>query len=332
MSRETMPRISVVIPTYNRAAYLAGAIESALGQDCGDTEILVVDDGSRDASREVVAPYADSGRVRYVWQENAGVSAARNRGIREARGEFVAFLDSDDAWLPGHLRRLSRALVAHHEARIAFSNFVFTGYGDVQEFSNAFGASVHRLLSGSFARAADGVWVSRAGLLAGLLDIGFPFRIQGSMVYRGFLLEHDLWFDEAMSFTEEAQFVVEAACHTPILFVEEPGVAISRHGDNTDESYGPKITRSYERRIRRLKELFPGGLSREERRALKGLLLRMQTHIMNDRTRGRQLPARIREAARLLIEVPSYASLKAVAKMLVRRRTRRPAGAQLERA
>jgi glycosyltransferase involved in cell wall biosynthesis len=99
------PVVSVVIPTYNRANILPRALESALAQTYDHLEVLVVDDGSTDNTAELVAQYAElDNRVRYLRQpQNAGVSAARNRGLREARGDFVAFLDSDDEWFPAKL-------------------------------------------------------------------------------------------------------------------------------------------------------------------------------------------------------------------------------------
>lgn len=96
--------VSVVIPTYNRAYCLPRAIESALAQQHEPIEILVVDDGSTDETRALVQRlYGDDARVRYVYQSNRGVAAARNEGLRRCRGNLVAFLDSDDRWLPGKL-------------------------------------------------------------------------------------------------------------------------------------------------------------------------------------------------------------------------------------
>lgn len=88
--------VSVVIPNYNCCAFLPAALESVLAQTYPDVEVLVVDDGSTDESLRVLEPYA--GRVRVLRQPNQGVSAARNHGIRESRGELIAFLDADDLW------------------------------------------------------------------------------------------------------------------------------------------------------------------------------------------------------------------------------------------
>lgn len=99
------PTVSVVIPTYNRAHVLGRAIESVLSQDYEDFEALVVDDASSDNTSEMVAQFEDP-RLKYLRHEtNRGASAARNTGIEASRGRFVAFLDSDDEWLPENLRR-----------------------------------------------------------------------------------------------------------------------------------------------------------------------------------------------------------------------------------
>jgi glycosyltransferase involved in cell wall biosynthesis len=95
------PAVSVVIPAYNAAWCVAKAVESVLVQQGCDFELVVVDDGSTDDTAAVLAHYGDA--VRVVRQRNQGLSAARNAGLRAARGEFVAFLDADDWWLPGKL-------------------------------------------------------------------------------------------------------------------------------------------------------------------------------------------------------------------------------------
>lgn len=100
--RETVDhRVSVIVPTYNRADLVGRAVLSVLNQTFPAHEIIVIDDGSHDETRAVLAPFGD--RIRYIYQANQGVSAARNRGIREATGNLIAFLDSDDTWEPWKL-------------------------------------------------------------------------------------------------------------------------------------------------------------------------------------------------------------------------------------
>ena len=105
------PFFSIVIPAYNRADKIGRTLASCLAQTEADFEIVVVDDGSRDATRAAVEAVGDA-RIRYIWQENAGASAARNRGAHEARGGYLAFLDSDDEFLIGKLAAFRAAIEA----------------------------------------------------------------------------------------------------------------------------------------------------------------------------------------------------------------------------
>lgn len=105
------PRSSVVMPTHDRQDLLHRSIGSVRSQTFGNWELIVVDDGSRDDTRRIVSKMGDP-RIAYVWQENSGVSAARNHGISLARGEYIAFLDDDDEYLPEHLAVLDRELSA----------------------------------------------------------------------------------------------------------------------------------------------------------------------------------------------------------------------------
>jgi glycosyltransferase involved in cell wall biosynthesis len=99
----TTPRVSVIIPTFNSAALVVEAIESVLAQSYPAFEVIVVDDGSVDNTRSRLAEFKHP--VRYVRKENGGVSSARNRGLEEASGDLIAFLDADDVWHPDKLRR-----------------------------------------------------------------------------------------------------------------------------------------------------------------------------------------------------------------------------------
>ena len=100
-----MPKVSVIIPTYNRAEFLRSAIESALSQTFKDLEVVVADDKSTDHTREVVESFKDR-RIKYILNEGKkGPSATRNTAILASEGEYIAFLDDDDEWLPDKLQR-----------------------------------------------------------------------------------------------------------------------------------------------------------------------------------------------------------------------------------
>jgi glycosyltransferase involved in cell wall biosynthesis len=107
------PSVSVIIPTYNSGHLVTEAVDSVLAQTAVPAEIIVVDDGSRDDTRALLAPYGD--RIRYVFQENQGVSAARNNGLRRASCELVAFLDADDVWHPRKIEFQTRVLAMRPE-------------------------------------------------------------------------------------------------------------------------------------------------------------------------------------------------------------------------
>lgn len=107
------PLVSAIIPTYNYGHFVTAAVDSALAQTYADIEILVVDDGSTDDTRRRLAPYES--QIRYIHQPNAGLPAARNTGIRLARGELLAFLDADDLWHPQKTAIQVAYLAAHPE-------------------------------------------------------------------------------------------------------------------------------------------------------------------------------------------------------------------------
>jgi hypothetical protein len=118
--------VSTVIPTYNRAHFVRRAVESALSQSRPGDEVIVVDDGSTDNTAEVLAPYGD--RIKYVRTANGGGGAARNVGVRHATRDLVAFLDSDDEWMPGKLELARRWLDARSDVLFVFSDFAITDH------------------------------------------------------------------------------------------------------------------------------------------------------------------------------------------------------------
>lgn len=115
-----MPRVSVIIPVYNGAATVAGAIESVLAQTFTDFEIIAIDNGSIDSSRELLSRYA--GRVKILEEPKRGPSAARNTGVRASSGEYLAFLDADDWWLPAMLERTVQTLDRDPDCALVYTN------------------------------------------------------------------------------------------------------------------------------------------------------------------------------------------------------------------
>lgn len=120
MDRYNDDLVSVIIPTYNRAQKCKGAVESVLSQSHDNVEVIVVDDGSCDNTRDIIKSSNDN--VVYIYQDNAGVSAARNTGLRRARGEYIAFLDSDDRWLPWKLEAELSILHAFPDAGMVWTD------------------------------------------------------------------------------------------------------------------------------------------------------------------------------------------------------------------
>lgn len=122
---EKSPRVSVIVPCYNGERFIGAAIESVLGQTYTDFEIIVVDDGSADGSADVVGGYLDDGRVKLVRHEaNQGIPAARNTGVRNSSGEYLAFLDQDDCWVPEKLVSQVEIMDARPEVGMVFSDMM----------------------------------------------------------------------------------------------------------------------------------------------------------------------------------------------------------------
>ena len=115
-----MPTVSVIIPTYNRSKLVKEAIESVIGQDYTNFEILIIDDGSIDDTRSVIEQIPDR-RVKYFYKDNGGQRSAQNFGITKAQGDFVAFLDSDDLCPKNHLAPMINSLIDNLEYSVAYS-------------------------------------------------------------------------------------------------------------------------------------------------------------------------------------------------------------------
>lgn len=195
-------KVSAVITTYNSAHFVVAAIESVLAQTRAPDEILVIDDGSTDDTAQVVARYAARG-VRYLYQENGGPSAARNRGLRESGGELVAFLDADDLWLPEKLERQLAHLAARPElGLVSCDRWVWKvekGWRYQERFGPRRGADARReVMVRNIVGNPSQVLARRAALLA----------VGG--------------FDRSMRWAEEWELWTRLAARAPLGFVREP--------------------------------------------------------------------------------------------------------------
>lgn len=211
-------RFSVIIPTYQCAAFIGGAIDSVLAQTLPAAEILVIDDGSADNTIEVVAAYGD--KVRYVRQANAGPAAARNRGISLAGGDFVAFLDADDVWHPSKLRRQGELIELAPQAGVVFSNWlirddqgrvVYEGFDNPDEHLHP--RRLHNRALGK------GLFLIEDDPFAVLLDT-FILHTNTLAVRRDLL--GNVRYDERFNWGEDWLFCLDLARGTKFAFVDEP--------------------------------------------------------------------------------------------------------------
>lgn len=182
-----MERVTVIIPTFNRAASIHLAIDCVMGQEYGNLELIVIDDGSMDDTRNVVLRYGE--RVRYLYQDNAGPAAARNAGIRSATGDLVAFLDSDDAWLPGKLEKQVAAFRANPQLGIVATNVIYRySQGDVRsDYADSDTLSVRDKLLDNIPMVTSSVMVKAACIA----DVG--------------------GFDESLMYAEDWEFFYRVA-------------------------------------------------------------------------------------------------------------------------
>jgi len=205
-----MPNISVIIPTYNRAGMVKEAIESVLAQGYADRELIVVDDGSTDETERVVSSFAP--RLTYIYQDHQGVSAARNRGIVHARGEYLAFLDSDDLWLEDKLYRQMRFMESHPEALICYTDEIWIRRGvRVNPMKK------HRKYSGM------------------IFPHCLPLCIisPSSALFARRLLDEVGMFDETLTVCEDYDLWLRIAARYPIHFIDMP--LIVKRGGHADQ-------------------------------------------------------------------------------------------------
>ncbi|MBI2048888.1 MAG: glycosyltransferase [Candidatus Liptonbacteria bacterium] len=128
------PLISIIIPAHNAEKYIKEAVDSALVQTYENVEVIVVDDGSTDGTKNVLEPYVRDGKIKYVYQKNTGLAGARNAGIRTARGEYIAFLDADDLFLPEKVAEQVKVLEENPDYGVCYSDLTHFTDGQQRKF------------------------------------------------------------------------------------------------------------------------------------------------------------------------------------------------------
>ncbi len=209
-----MTTVSAVIPVYNGARYVGQAISSVLAQTRPPVECLVIDDGSTDATAEVVGGFSDE--VTYVRVDRGGVSRARNHGVQHARGELVAFLDHDDVWLPTKLERQVEALRARPDASMAL--------GAMEVFDERKTTLAVQRLSESPPEIA----VTRMVMFDGL---AIPGVNSNALVRRDWLMA-DGGYDPSLSTCADWDLLYRSLLHGGVAYVDEPLVRYRVHDSN----------------------------------------------------------------------------------------------------
>jgi glycosyltransferase involved in cell wall biosynthesis len=222
--RVSPPRVSVVIPTYNRAHTVGEAVASVLAQHLGDLELIVVDDGSTDATGDVLARVHDP-RLRYLAGRHAGVAAARNLGVAHACADLIAFLDSDDLWHPDKLAREVAFLDRHPEAAAVFSDLEKLdggrAYPSFMRETSVLGA---RLRGGA---CPDGLVFSIREMRLILLE-EVPVK-PSALTLRRSVFERAGGFDERWSSSEDWEFLLRLARDHRLGYLDRP-LAVLRVG------------------------------------------------------------------------------------------------------
>ena len=254
--------VSAVLPTRDRSRLLRRALESVLAQSRPADEIIVVDDGSQDDTAEWLP--AEFPQVRYLQQDHAGVSAARNRGVAAATGAWISFLDSDDEWRPNKLARQLDAVTAQPEFSICHTNEIWMRDG-------------RRVNQKNRHRKAGGHIFQRCLPLCAISPSAVMIRRE--------LLESVGGFDEALPVCEDYDLWLRLCAHHPVLYLEEP--LVIKYGGHDDQ-----LSRSYwgmdRFRIQALDRILDAELRPEDRSAaLEVLLGKIDVYVRGARKRGK---------------------------------------------
>jgi len=239
-------KISVIIPTWNRADTIVRAVESVIGQSLPAHEIIVVDDGSDDDTAHRLSSIEP---VTRLFQNNAGVSAARNRGIRAATGDWIALLDSDDEWLPQKLQRQVAALELQPETRLCHTDEIW-----IRRNVRVNPKNKHRKTGG---------WIYPHCLPLCAIS-------PSAALIRRDVFDTIGWFDESLPACEDYDFWLRLCAREPVTYVDE--LLLNKYGGHADQLSQRHWGMDRFRIIALVKAIYSGMLSPDDLLATQSML------------------------------------------------------------
>jgi len=254
--------ISVVIPTFNRLIYLERAIKSVLNQTISVNEIIIVDDGSDDGTSEFI--HSNYPNLKYIFQSNSGVSAARNTGIKAASSNWIAFLDSDDAWVTNKIQKQITELELNPEMNFCHSNEIWIRNGREIKQKNT-----HKKFGGFiFDKCLDKCRISPS-----------------TVICRKSLLIKLNGFDEDLAICEDYDLWLRITSDNPVIYIEKP--LIIKYGGHQDQlSRNSEGIESYH--IKSLEKLLKQNFPSEHRIAMENMLInKLKIYANGAKKRGR---------------------------------------------
>ncbi len=256
--------LSVIVPSHNRRDLLKRALKSVSAQTLPADEVIVVDDGSTDQTHAMVRN--EFPQVTYQYQENSGVSNARNRGIGQSRGEWLAFLDSDDEWLPDKLEKQMTALLDQPQLKICHTEEIWIRNG--------------RRVNAKRKHTKQGGWIFRHCLPLCAMS-------PSSIIIHRSIFEHVGLFDESLPACEDYDLWLRITARYPVLFIEQP--LIIKYGGHLDQ-----LSRKYwgmdRFRITALQKIIDTpGLRQQDRQAAIAMLVdKLNIYLQGATKRGKQ--------------------------------------------
>ncbi len=213
MTNLNTPLVSVLMPVYKGEQFIALSIESVLAQIHSNIELIIVNDGSPDHSDDVILPYLDDPRVKYIEQQNAGVAAARNTALLYAKGKYIGLCDQDDEWLPYKAEKQVEYLETHPEAGLV--------HGDV-DYINEFGQLLPH--DPYFPAAVSGDCFPR-------IYMGNPVMAVAAMFRRN-VVDAVGGFDQSIKYSDDFDLWLRIAAHHAVGYNEEPVARYRLHAEN----------------------------------------------------------------------------------------------------